>query len=103
MLDSEDTLLQELDNRHSSLILLPRLSNLTITQATHLTFQTTEETTNSQSLQPTQDGGRSSSMKEANSSTSATRKLLMYKQTKMLKDKRLLFIEDITVATRDGR
>jgi hypothetical protein len=42
-------------------------------------------------------------MKEANSSTSATRKLLMYKQTKMLKDKRLLFIEDITVATRDGR
>jgi hypothetical protein len=42
-------------------------------------------------------------MKEVNSSTNRARKLLMFMQTKILKDKRLSSGEDITVATRDGR
>jgi hypothetical protein len=41
-------------------------------------------------------------MKAVNSLTSQTRKLLMFSETEMPKDKRLSFIEDIAVLTKDG-
>jgi hypothetical protein len=51
---------------------------------------------------PTQDGTKSSHMKDNTSSTSKARKHLMFTQTKMKKEERLLSGEDIMVQTKDG-
>jgi hypothetical protein len=60
MLDSEDTITQEEDNRLGDLILFQRQSSLCTQQPTLWKFQTKEETTNSELLLPTQDGGKCS-------------------------------------------
>jgi hypothetical protein len=60
MLDSEDGTNLEYDNKPGNLIKYQRPLNLNTTEATHLPFQTMEETTNSESLLLPQDGGNSS-------------------------------------------
>jgi hypothetical protein len=61
-----------------------------------------EELTTCKSGAPTQDGTKSSHMKDNTSSTSKARKHLMFTQTKMKKEERLLSGEDIMVQTKDG-
>jgi hypothetical protein len=54
----------------------------------------------SQELTPI--GGKSSGEEVKTSSTSTTRRLLMFTKTRILKDKRLLYGRDTTAGTRDG-
>jgi hypothetical protein len=56
----------------------------------------------SMSQELTQDGGRSSNMKDNTSSTSKTRRQSMSIKERMLKDKRLLSGRDTTEPIRDG-
>jgi hypothetical protein len=60
MLDSEDTLLEELDNRLGSSMELARPLRLTITDPTHSKSPIKEDQPTLELLQPTQDGGRCS-------------------------------------------
>jgi len=51
---------------------------------------------------PTQDGSRSSFMRDNTSGTSRTRRSLMFQEPRMLKDKKLLFTASALELTRDG-
>jgi len=61
-----------------------------------------EEPTTCKYGAPTQDGSRSSDMLANNSSTSKTKKHLMFRVQKMLKDKLLSFMDHTTRSTKDG-
>jgi hypothetical protein len=60
MSDSEDMSIQEEDNKPGDSIKYQRPSSQCTKQATQWKFQTVEETTNSELLLPTQDGGKCS-------------------------------------------
>jgi len=55
------------------------------------------------SKEPTHNGGRSSSIEVNNSSTSRTRRFLMYQEEKMLKLNQLLLTRATMERTRDGK
>jgi hypothetical protein len=56
----------------------------------------------STALHPTLDGGKSSNIEENTSSTSKTRRLLMFTKVRIKKDKRLSCGRDTTDGTKDG-
>jgi hypothetical protein len=60
VLNLEDGTDQELDNKLGNSMSPQRLLSQNIKEATHLIFQTMEETTHSLLLLPTQDGGKCS-------------------------------------------
>jgi hypothetical protein len=101
MLDSEDTIPEEPDNKPGDSTLLQRPSNLTITEATHLLFQTVEETVNSELLEPTQDGGNSSDTEEHSLSTKEER-LWISMETEMKRTETSSFGTNTVDSTSNG-
>jgi hypothetical protein len=92
-------MVEEPNNGTSIKKLLPLNPDLT---TNHGTLRTQEKLLTCKSGAPTQDGGRSSNTEEKTSSTSRTRRLSMYMEEKILKDKKLSSGEDTTNLTRDG-
>jgi hypothetical protein len=92
--------MEEIPNNGTS---INKLSPLDQDLTTNLgTLRAQEEPTTCKSGAPTQDGGKSSPMKDNTSSTSRTRKLLIFMETKMKKEERSKYGRDIMAPTRDG-
>jgi hypothetical protein len=101
MSDSEDITVQDKDNKHGNSMESPRLSNLTITEATHSPFQIVEETANSELEEPHQDGGNSSDTKTDGLSMREER-LWMSMVAEMMKTETSLFGINMVDSTSNG-